>query len=196
VLFALRAPSLNAAACSPVSRESAIVLNNIILSTATAVVLVGTLFPLIREAIDGEAVSVGAPFFNMTFTPLMILAMAVLPAGPLLAWKRGDARLVVRRLWLALAAAAILGLVAFAVVAPRSALASAGLVVGFWLIGGAVLELAERVKAFRAPWAEVRRRATACRAAPGARPWPMPASASSCWARRSRPPGGSRRPRP
>jgi cytochrome c-type biogenesis protein CcmF len=56
--------------------------------------------------------------------------------------------------------AAILGLVAFAVVAPRSALASAGLVVGFWLIGGALLELAERVKAFRAPWAEVRRRLT------------------------------------
>jgi cytochrome c-type biogenesis protein CcmF len=160
-LFALRAPSLNAGGLfAPVSRESAIVLNNIILSTATAVVLVGTLFPLIREAMDGEAVSVGAPFFNMTFVPLMILAMAVLPAGPLLAWKRGDARLVVRRLWLALALAAILGLVAFAVVAPRSALASGGLVVGFWLIGGAVLELGERVKAFRAPWAEVRRRLT------------------------------------
>ncbi|KQY93834.1 cytochrome C biogenesis protein CcmF [Caulobacter sp. Root1455] len=161
LLFALRAPSLNAGGLfAPVSRESAIVLNNIILSTATAVVLVGTLFPLIREAMDGEAVSVGAPFFNMTFVPLMVLAMAVLPAGPLLAWKRGDARLVVRRLWLALALAAILGLVAFAVVAPRSGLASAGLVVGFWLIGGAVLELAERIKAFRAPWAEVRRRAT------------------------------------
>ena len=160
-MFALRAPSLNSGGLfAPVSRESAIVLNNIILSTATAVVLVGTLFPLIREATDGEAVSVGAPFFNMTFVPLMVLAMAVLPAGPLLAWKRGDARLVVRRLWLALAVAAILGLVAFAVVSPRSALASAGLVVGFWLIGGAVLELAERVKAFRAPWAEVRRRAT------------------------------------
>jgi cytochrome c-type biogenesis protein CcmF len=107
-----------------------------------------------RGGVGGRAV------LQLTFVPLMILAMAVLPAGPLLAWKRGDARLVVRRLWLALALAAILGLVAFAVVAPRSALASAGLVVGFWLIGGALLELAERVKAFRAPWAEVRRRAT------------------------------------
>jgi cytochrome c-type biogenesis protein CcmF len=160
-LFALRAPSLNAGGLfAPVSRESAIVLNNIVLSTATAVVLVGTLFPLIREAVDGEAVSVGPPFFNMTFVPLMVLAMAILPAGPLLAWKRGDARLVVRRLWLALACAAILGLVAFAVVSPRHALASAGLAMGVWLVAGAVLELAERVKVFRAPWAEVRRRAT------------------------------------
>ncbi|MBO9709135.1 MAG: heme lyase CcmF/NrfE family subunit [Caulobacter sp.] len=160
-LFALRAPSLNAGGLfAPVSRESAIVLNNIILSTATAVVLMGTLFPLIREAMDGEAVSVGPPFFNMTFTPLMVLALAILPAGPLLAWKRGDARLVVRRLWLALAIAAILGLVAFAVVSPRHALASAGLALGFWLIGGALAELAERVKAFRASWAEVRRRMT------------------------------------
>ncbi|PXA88600.1 heme lyase NrfEFG subunit NrfE [Caulobacter sp. D5] len=159
VLFAIRAPSLNAGGLfAPVSRESAIVLNNIILSAATATVLLGTLYPLIREALDGEAVSVGPPFFNLTFTPLLVLALAILPAGPLLAWKRGDARLVVRRLWLALVIAAVLGLVAYAVVTPRKALASLGLVLGFWLIGGALAELAERVKAFRAPWAEVRRR--------------------------------------
>jgi cytochrome c-type biogenesis protein CcmF len=118
----------------------------------------GTLYPLIREAMDGEAVSVGPPFFNLTFTPLLVLALAILPAGPLLAWKRGDARLVVRRLWLALLVAAILGLAAYAVVTPRKALASLGLVLGFWLIGGALAELFERVKAFRVPWAEVRRR--------------------------------------
>ena len=61
---------------------------------------------LIREAMDGEAVSVGAPFFNLTFVPLMILAFCVLPAGPLLAWKRGDAKGVARKLWIVLAAAA------------------------------------------------------------------------------------------
>ncbi|HQR91566.1 MAG TPA: cytochrome c biogenesis protein CcsA, partial [Caulobacter sp.] len=73
LLFALRAPALNSGGLfAPVSRESAIVLNNIVLSTATATVLLGTLYPLIREAIDGEAVSVGPPFFNLTFTPLMV----------------------------------------------------------------------------------------------------------------------------
>jgi cytochrome c-type biogenesis protein CcmF len=160
LLFALRAPSLNAGGhFKPVSRESAIVLNNIVLSTATATVLLGTLYPLIREAIDGEAVSVGPPFFNLTFTPLLVLAMAVLPAGPLLAWKRGDASAVMRKLWIAAASAAVLGLVTYAVVAPRKALASAGVALGVWLIVGALLELAERLKAFRAPLAEVWRRA-------------------------------------
>ncbi|WP_066680161.1 heme lyase CcmF/NrfE family subunit [Caulobacter sp. CCH9-E1] len=160
LLFALRAPSLNPGGqFRTISRESAIVLNNILLSTATAVVLLGTLFPLIREAMDGEAVSVGAPFFNLTFTPLMILAFAVLPAGPLLAWKRGDAGGVARKLWVVLAAAVILGLIAYAVVQPRKVLASGGLVVGFWLIGGALLELAERLKLFRAPAGESLRRA-------------------------------------
>jgi cytochrome c-type biogenesis protein CcmF len=160
LLFGLRAPSLNKGGqFRPISRESAIVLNNILLSTATAVVLLGTLYPLIREAMDGEAVSVGPPFFNLTFTPLMILAFAVLPAGPLLAWKRGDAAGVARKLWIVLAAAAALGLVAYGLIQPRKALASAGLVVGFWLIGGALLELAERLKLFRAPIAESARRA-------------------------------------
>ena len=160
LLFGLRAPSLNKGGqFRPISRESAIVLNNILLSTATAVVLLGTLYPLIREAMDGEAVSVGPPFFNLTFTPLMILAFAVVPAGPLLAWKRGDAAGVARKLWIVLAAAAALGLVAYGLIQPRKALASAGLVVGFWLIGGALLELAERLKLFRAPIAESARRA-------------------------------------
>ncbi|WP_419252131.1 heme lyase CcmF/NrfE family subunit [Caulobacter sp. ErkDOM-YI] len=160
LLFALRAPALNSGGLfAPVSRESAIVLNNIVLSTATATVLLGTLYPLIREAIDGEAVSVGPPFFNLTFTPLMLLALAILPAGPLLAWKRGDASAVMRRLWVALAAAALLGLVAYALVTPRKALASAGVALGFWLIGGALVELAERLKVLRAPIAEVWRRA-------------------------------------
>ncbi|MDR6623767.1 heme lyase CcmF/NrfE family subunit [Caulobacter segnis] len=160
LLFALRAPTLNPGGqFRAISRESAIVLNNILLSTATAVVLLGTLFPLIREAMDGEAVSVGAPFFNLTFVPLMILAFAVLPAGPLLAWKRGDAAGVARKLWIVLAAAVVLGLIAYAVVQPRKALASGGLVVGFWLIGGALLELSERLKLFRVPAAESARRA-------------------------------------
>jgi len=160
LLFAIRAPSLNPGGqFRTISRESAIVLNNILLSTATAVVLLGTLFPLIREAMDGEAVSVGAPFFNLTFVPLMILAFAVLPAGPLLAWKRGDAKGVARKLWIVLAGAAVLGLIAYGIVQPRKALASGGLVVGFWLIGGALLELSERLKLLRVPAAESARRA-------------------------------------
>ena len=91
-LFAWRAPGLpKGGVFAPVSRESALVLNNLFLSAAAATVLLGTLYPLIREAMTGETISVGPPYFNLTFTPLMAVALIILPAGPLLAWKRGDA---------------------------------------------------------------------------------------------------------
>ncbi|HEX6861047.1 MAG TPA: heme lyase CcmF/NrfE family subunit [Caulobacteraceae bacterium] len=160
-LFAWRAPALNPGGVfAPISRESSLVLNNILLSAATATVLLGTLYPLIREAMGGETVSVGPPYFNLTFLPLMAVAFLVLPFGPLLAWKRGDAAGAAQRLWVAALVALGAALVAFALVSPRKALASLGVGIGFWLIAGAVAELAERTRAFRLPWGEVRRRLT------------------------------------
>jgi cytochrome c-type biogenesis protein CcmF len=158
-LFAWRAPALQPGGLfAPVSRESLIVLNNIILTAATATVLLGTLYPLIREAMDGDAVSVGPPYFNLTFTPLMAVAFLILPFGPLTAWKRGDLTAAGQRLMLAAAAAIIFGLATFALVSPRKALAAGGVALGFWLIFGALAEIAERTRAFRAPAAEVWRR--------------------------------------
>ncbi|UTP38712.1 heme lyase CcmF/NrfE family subunit [Phenylobacterium sp. LH3H17] len=158
-LFAWRAPALSPGGVfAPVSRESALVLNNILLAAATATVLLGTLYPLIREAATGEAISVGPPFFNLTFTPLMAALAILLPAGPLLAWKRGDARGVAQRLWVAVLIAMACGLAAFALVSPRKAFASAGIAMGAWLVVGALVELAERTRAFRGPLAETWRR--------------------------------------
>ncbi|MBP8247317.1 MAG: heme lyase CcmF/NrfE family subunit [Phenylobacterium sp.] len=160
-LFAWRAPALSPGGVfAPVSRESALVLNNILLAAATVTVLLGTLYPLIREAATGEAISVGPPFFNLTFTPLMAALLILLPAGPLLAWKRGDALGVAQRLWVAALLAVGCGLLAFAAVSPRKALASAGLAMGAWLIIGALVELAERTRAFRGSGAETWRRLT------------------------------------
>ena len=160
-LFAWRAPALSPGGVfAPVSRESALVLNNILLAAATVTVLLGTLYPLIREAATGEAISVGPPFFNLTFTPLMAALLILLPAGPLLAWKRADALGAAQRLWVAALIAAGAGLLAFAVVSPRKALASAGLALGAWLILGALVELAERTRAFRGSAAETWRRLT------------------------------------
>ncbi|MET0293845.1 MAG: heme lyase CcmF/NrfE family subunit [Phenylobacterium sp.] len=158
-LFAWRAPSLQPGGLfAPVSRESALVLNNILLAAATAAVLVGTLYPLIREAAGGETISVGPPFFNLTFNPLMVLLLLLLPAGPLLAWKRGDAAATLRRLWAPALAAAAVGLAVFFLASPRGALGAVGVALGAWLIGGAVAELAERGRAFRLPAAESWRR--------------------------------------
>jgi cytochrome c-type biogenesis protein CcmF len=159
VLFAWRAPTLSPGGVfAPVSRESAIVVNNIVLTAAAATVLLGTLFPLIREAFDGETVSVGPPFFNLTFVPVMVIGLAILPFGPMLAWKRGDALGAVQRLWIAALAAFVMGLLAMALVSPHKALASAGLALGFWLLFGAVAEIVQRIRLFRAPGAEVWRR--------------------------------------
>jgi cytochrome c-type biogenesis protein CcmF len=160
-LFAWRAPKLSPGGMfAPVSRESALVLNNILLAAATATVLLGTLYPLIREAMTGEAISVGPPYFNMTFAPLMATLAILLPAGPLLAWKRGDLRGVGQRLWVAALLALGVGLLTYAVVSPRKALGALGIAIGAWLVAGAFVEIIERTRAFRVPAADSLRRLT------------------------------------
>src|SRR4029450_6922518 len=134
-LFAWRAPTLSQGGMfAPISRESALVLNNILLAAATATVLLGTLYPLIREALTGEAISVGPPYFNLTFTPLMAALILLLPAGPLLAGRRGEATGPSQRLWAAAALAVAAGLAAYALASPRKALAAAGVGLAAWLI--------------------------------------------------------------
>ncbi len=158
-LFAWRAPLFaRGGVFAPVSRESALVLNNILLAAATATVLLGTLYPLIREAATGEAISVGPPFFNLTFTPLMAALAILLPAGPLLAWKRGDAQGVLQRLWLAALIALACGVAAYALISPRKAFSAAGVAMGAWLVIGALVELGERTRAFRVSAGETWRR--------------------------------------
>src|SRR5246500_4230620 len=90
-LFAWRASALKQGGLfAPISREGALVFNNLFLVTACATVLVGTLYPLALQALTGDKISVGPPFFNATFGPLFIPLMLVMPFGPLLGWKRGD----------------------------------------------------------------------------------------------------------
>ncbi|OXE36500.1 MAG: heme lyase NrfEFG subunit NrfE [Phenylobacterium zucineum] len=160
-LFAWRAPVLAPGGVfAPISRESALVMNNILLSTATVMVLMGTLFPLIREAVSGTPISVGAPYFNLIFTPLMVVMLLLLPAGPLLSWKRGDAKGVYQRLTFAALSGVGVALLSLALVSPRKALASAGLGLSAWLIIGALTEVAERIRFLKSPASESWRRLT------------------------------------
>ena len=107
-LFAWRAPTLRQGGLfAPISREGALVLNNLFLTTACATVFVGTLYPLALEALTGEKISVGAPFFNLTFGPLFMPLLVAVPFGPLLAWKRADLLGVAQRLIGALALALV-----------------------------------------------------------------------------------------
>ena len=103
-LFAWRAPALKQGGLfAPISREGALVFNNLFLTTACATVLVGTLYPLALEGLTGDKISVGAPFFNATFGPLFLPLMIAMPFGPLLAWKRGDLLGAAQRLMAAFA---------------------------------------------------------------------------------------------
>lgn len=142
-LFAFRANSLTAGGLfHPISREGALVLNNLLLSTCTATVLIGTLYPLLVEAVTGEKISVGAPFFNLTFIPLAIPLLAAVPFGPLLAWKRGDLIGAAQRLQVAFVAVVIVVLGTYFWIDKASVAAALGLGLGFWLIFGAITDIA------------------------------------------------------
>jgi len=142
-LFALRASRLTQGGLfQPVSREGALVLNNLFLTTATATVLIGTLYPLLVESVTGDKISVGPPFFNLTFGPLMVPLLAAVPFGPLLAWKRGDLYAVSQRLFAAFGGALLAMLIAWFLVDGTGALAAFGIGLATWLVLGALTDLA------------------------------------------------------
>ncbi|MDX8517066.1 heme lyase CcmF/NrfE family subunit [Mesorhizobium dulcispinae] len=142
-LFAQRASTLTAGGLfHPISREGALVLNNLFLTTATATVLVGTLYPLALEAITGGKISVGAPFFDLTFGPLMLPLLAIVPFGPLLAWKRGDIFAASQRLMAAFAVALAAMLVTGLFIDGASVFAALGVGLAVWLVAGALTDLA------------------------------------------------------
>lgn len=161
-LFAWRAPQLKGGGLfAPVSREGALVLNNLFLTASALTVLLGTLYPLILEAATGETISVGPPYFALTFTPLMIVACIILPAGPLLAWKRADLPGAMQRLAVAGGLSFVAALAGWMAFEPRKAMAAAGIAVGAWLILGALAEVVERVRLFKVSFPEVMRRTRA-----------------------------------
>jgi cytochrome c-type biogenesis protein CcmF len=159
-LFAWRAPQLKQGGLfAPISREGALVLNNILLTVGCATVFIGTLYPLVLESLTGAKISVGPPYFNLTFVPLMVPLLLAMPLGPYLAWKRGDLLGVMQRLTTAgLLSLAVLVLI-FALVRRGPWLAPFGIALAVWIIVGALSEWASRVKMFAAEPSDVWRRA-------------------------------------
>jgi cytochrome c-type biogenesis protein CcmF len=155
-LYAIRAPILKGGGIfAPISREAALVVNNWLLATACATVLLGTLYPLLMDALSGGAdkVTVGAPYYNATFTPLMVPLLMMMALGPLMSWKRGDLAGVLSRLQFALGLSVLSMLLVWYLREEGPVLAVFGIGLGVWLIGGALTDLAERIKLFRAPFA-------------------------------------------
>ena len=159
-LYAWRAPLLKQGGLfAPISREGMLVLNNLFLTTACATVFTGTLYPLALEALTGAKISVGAPYFNLTFAPLFLPLLVAVPFGPLMAWKRGDLLGAGQRLFGALALALLAVAASFAIAGAKSMLAPFVIGLAFFVMAGAVSELAERTQLFRLPVASALARA-------------------------------------
>src|ERR1700719_815208 len=144
-LYAWRAPLLKQGGLfAPISREGALVFNNLFLTTACATVFVGTLYPLALEALTGEKISVGPPFFNATFGPLFIPLMLVMSFGPLMGWKRGDLLGAAQRLLAAAILAALAMAAAFALEQGGPVLAPFGAGIAVFVMAGAITDIVER----------------------------------------------------
>jgi cytochrome c-type biogenesis protein CcmF len=160
LLFAARAPLLKQGGLfAPISRESALVLNNLFLTSAGAAVFVGTLYPLALEALTDDKISVGPPFFNATFAPLLIPLLLAMPFGPLLGWKRGDIVGATQRLLAAAMLAALAIAAAFALQHGGPVLAPFGIGLAIFIMAGALVDVAERTMILRLPFGTALRRA-------------------------------------
>jgi len=144
-LYAARAGAMEARGVfSLVSRESALVLNNILLAVSALVVFVGTIWPLFAEIILGRTLSVGAPFFDAAFTPFFVALAVILPPGAMLAWKRGTIGKAMKPLWGVVVLAVALAGLAFALQSGKSALGPVGVALGVWVVFGALTDLWQR----------------------------------------------------
>ncbi|MEM7614260.1 MAG: heme lyase CcmF/NrfE family subunit, partial [Pseudomonadota bacterium] len=140
------------------SRESALVMNNLLLVVATFVVFVGTLWPLVAEMLTGRKVSVGPPFFNISFTPFMVALAMILPLGAMLPWKRARLGKSMQPLWGPLALSVAIGALVWSLQTGGGMLTPLGALLGAWIILGALADLGARAKVGKAGVAEVLRR--------------------------------------
>jgi cytochrome c-type biogenesis protein CcmF len=160
LLFAWRAPQLQGGGLfAPISREGGLLLNNLLLMTAAATVFLGTLYPLFLDIVAGQRVSVGPPFYTMTFVPIMVPLLIAMAVGPTLPWKRGDLAAALGRLNWAFIATAAVALVTLAAKGARSLGAACGLALAAWLLAATASELAERLHLFTEPLLGALRRA-------------------------------------
>ena len=149
-LFAVRAPLLKAGGLfAPVSREGGIVLNNLLFSAAAATVLLGTLYPLFIDALGAGKVSVGPPYFNTVFIPLMAPLVVLAGIAPMLAWKRADLTGVIARIKIVAAVTALVLLWSVYRAWGNAVFGAFGIGLSAWLAFSVLFDLAVRIRLFR-----------------------------------------------
>jgi len=158
-LFAWRGPALKGSGFfQPISREGGLLLNNFLLTVAAASVLLGTLYPLFLDVLELGKVSVGAPYFNSVFVPLMAPMILVMGLGPFLHWKRGDAMIAAPKLKIAAAITILGAALTYAMIDRATVLATFGIGLSIWLLMSTLSELAGRIHLGKVPFAESWRR--------------------------------------
>jgi cytochrome c-type biogenesis protein CcmF len=159
-LYAWRAPTLDPGGLfRPVSREAGLLLNNLFLATATGTVLFGTVYPLFVEALAGERLSVGPPFFNAAFIPIMLPLVILMGFGPFLSWKRADLAGVMQRLKFVLVLSVLAALIVWYMTEGGPVLAYLTIAIAVWLFLSTLLEWAGRIRLGKVPLRDAMRRA-------------------------------------
>ncbi|MCE9522130.1 MAG: heme lyase CcmF/NrfE family subunit [Alphaproteobacteria bacterium] len=144
-LYAVRAPSLKLGNLfAPVSREASLILNNVLLMAITSVVFLGTFYPLFVSTTSSDQISVGPPYYNMFFVPVMLVLMIAMTIGPFLSWKRGDLAAALFRLKAAFVAALGVAAAVTWLTAGKGSFAAAAVGIVVWVFVGSLLSLALR----------------------------------------------------
>jgi cytochrome c-type biogenesis protein CcmF len=144
-LFAWRAPSLEGGSSfEPASRETALLLNNVFLAASVTTVFVGTLYPLALDAVTGTKISVGPPFFAITFAPIFIALLILVPFGPRLGWHKGDLFAALRALAPAAGIALVTAVAILAFTSPHTLAGAGAFGVAAWLMAASAIDLRTR----------------------------------------------------
>jgi len=152
-LYSVRAPHLKSGVSfSPVSREGALTLNNMLLIVAAATVFLGTFYPLIVDLTGNDKISVGPSYYTMTFVPIMVPLLLTMAVGPTLKWKRDDARAVLSRLRSPLIVSVLFATLVLLLTFGRSIIVAAFMGVAVWLIAGSLVILGRRLRLASRSW--------------------------------------------
>ena len=146
-LYAFRAPkSTLGGAFSLMSRETLMLLGNVFLVVAAGSVLLGTLYPLLIDALNLGKISVGPPYFNAVFVPIMVPVLFLLAIGPWANWKSTNLNALLKRLWLAAVVAVVAAILIPRMMGEFTILTALGFLLSFWIIASGVLQIIRQFK--------------------------------------------------
>ncbi|MDP1653953.1 MAG: heme lyase CcmF/NrfE family subunit [Rhodocyclaceae bacterium] len=152
LLFAARAPKVSrGGSFALASRETFLLMNNVLLLVACGAVLLGTLYPLLIDALGLGKLSVGPPYFNSVFVPIMMPLLVLVAIGPVARWKHADLKAILRKLWPAALVAVLAGIGLPMLAGAWHAYVALAMALVGWMVAALVLQAADRLKTGNPP---------------------------------------------